>query len=602
MGTEPSGPLLQAGALEARLEGVDLRDVRWHGEEVLRHVYVAVRPPDWSTVPGVVEHRDVDAGPNSFVVRCRVLHREGDLAFRWDGEVTGRTAGGGAELVLRMSGRVLDAAGYNRIGLCLLHPPALAGTPVVLHAAGGSREEAAFPVLVGPQAEADGVLQPVLGPFRGMTLRHRAGPVEVTLSGDDFETEDQRNWTDASFKTYSTPLSRGGPHRAAAGERIVQEVRVRLPPPEAGRPRPPAPAARPSLGPPTGVRLGGVGLLAEATGAPLDDVGRALLRRAAPDHLRLEVRHPGDVAAPAGLAADLAVPVHLALHLPEDAGPAEARASAAAVLAGLRDLPVALVLVLPDARGREVLPPDVVDAVRGAVAAARPGVPVGGGSARHFCELNRRRPPAGGLDVGTFPVMPQEHATDDTTVVQSHQVLADVVATARSFLGPVPLAVGPVTLRAHRPASADPAEADPRQSGPFAAGWLLGELAGLLGAGVETVTAFATAGPQGVLADGVPTPSLAVLAAVAALRGGRVWPVAGYDPVRTAALAVARPGGGTRVLLADLTGRARRLALPPGTTTVRVHHPSGWVAAPEPVGEEVAVGPCDLLVLETTDA
>jgi len=26
--------------------------------------------------------------------------------------------------------------------------------------------------------------------------------------------EDQRNWTDASFKTYSTPLALGFPHRS----------------------------------------------------------------------------------------------------------------------------------------------------------------------------------------------------------------------------------------------------------------------------------------------------------------------------------------------------------------------------------------------------
>jgi hypothetical protein len=198
--------------------------------------------------------------------------------------------------------------------------------------------------------------------------------------------------------------------------------------------------------------------------------------------------------------------------------------------------------------------------------------------------------------------MPQQHATDDTTVVQSHEVLRDVVATARSFLGDLPLAVGPVTLRAHRPASTDPAEADPRQAGAFTAGWLLGELAGLLGAGVETVTAFATAGPHGVLTgDGGPSPSLAVLAAVAALRGGSVRTVTGYDPVRTAALAVSPPAGHTRVLLADLTGRGGRLPVPPGTGTVVVHHPSGWVPAPGPVGDDVAVRPCDLLMLEVSD-
>ena len=42
------------------------------------------------------------------------------------------------------------------------------------------------------------------------------------FEGDLFEMEDQRNWTDASFKTYSTPISLGWPHRAQAGQEIRQ--------------------------------------------------------------------------------------------------------------------------------------------------------------------------------------------------------------------------------------------------------------------------------------------------------------------------------------------------------------------------------------------
>src|SRR5205823_8748133 len=40
------------------------------------------------------------------------------------------------------------------------------------------------------------------------------------------ETEDQRNWTDASFKTYSTPLALGFPRRAERGQRFRQVVRM----------------------------------------------------------------------------------------------------------------------------------------------------------------------------------------------------------------------------------------------------------------------------------------------------------------------------------------------------------------------------------------
>ena len=36
--------------------------------------------------------------------------------------------------------------------------------------------------------------------------------------------EDQRNWTDASFKTYCTPLARPFPVPVQAGDRVDQRV------------------------------------------------------------------------------------------------------------------------------------------------------------------------------------------------------------------------------------------------------------------------------------------------------------------------------------------------------------------------------------------
>ena len=46
----------------------------------------------------------------------------------------------------------------------------------------------------------------------------------ATFEGEVFEMEDQRNWTDASYKTYSTPLERPFPVVVAAGAVIEQSV------------------------------------------------------------------------------------------------------------------------------------------------------------------------------------------------------------------------------------------------------------------------------------------------------------------------------------------------------------------------------------------
>jgi hypothetical protein len=48
--------------------------------------------------------------------------------------------------------------------------------------------------------------------------------MELTFEGDIFETEDQRNWTDSSYKTYSTPLSLPFPVSVTKGEKINQRI------------------------------------------------------------------------------------------------------------------------------------------------------------------------------------------------------------------------------------------------------------------------------------------------------------------------------------------------------------------------------------------
>jgi hypothetical protein len=44
------------------------------------------------------------------------------------------------------------------------------------------------------------------------------------MEGDVFEMEDQRNWSDASYKTYVRPLALPWPYRIPAGETVTQRI------------------------------------------------------------------------------------------------------------------------------------------------------------------------------------------------------------------------------------------------------------------------------------------------------------------------------------------------------------------------------------------
>ena len=75
----------------------------------------------------------------------------------------------------------------------------------------GSTTETEFPRLIAPQ-----------NPFKELAgLSHEVAPgvwADWRFEGDVFETEDQRNWTDASFKTFCTPLRLPFPVEVPAGD------------------------------------------------------------------------------------------------------------------------------------------------------------------------------------------------------------------------------------------------------------------------------------------------------------------------------------------------------------------------------------------------
>jgi hypothetical protein len=152
-------------------------------------------------------------------------HIGGDLDYAWQGSASGSDA----SMTFSLAGTCRSAFEFNRIGICVLLPPSeFAGAAYKLTGPAGEID-GRLPEMVGPQAIIDGVYEGVCAPFTRFVARLADG-LEVTLafSGEVFEMEDQRNWTDASFKIYSTPLSRPRPQRAESGDGIRQDVTLTI--------------------------------------------------------------------------------------------------------------------------------------------------------------------------------------------------------------------------------------------------------------------------------------------------------------------------------------------------------------------------------------
>ena len=482
---------LRAGPLTATLDRGELRWIRLDGREVLRGIYPAVRDPSWLTVPARIEGLGVDAGEQGFSVSFRAHYETREIRFAAETRIEGAPDG---TIRYVHDGRALSTFDRNRVGLCVLHPTdGCAGRPCLIEHGDGRLTLGSFPSEVAPH-------QPFLDVRR---IRHAVAPgrlLEVEVDGDWFEVEDQRNWSDASFKTYATHVGLPLPARLWAGDRVRHEVVVRLVdgelPPLPARDRRPATA---QVAPtPSSPR---VGLALAAAPPSAQEIERVRLVRA--DHLRVDV-HLGRPEWTSALvsAVEAARACGIALVPAVFAGDsAERELHSFRNECARLDAPVECPFVFREATHRS--DPALLALARTVGLAAERAL--GGGAAGPFADVNRNRRAVEGADRVAFELCPQVHARDEATILENLTSMPDVARSARAFAPAAALWLSPVrfALAAHGP--------DPRLTTPFAGPWVAGLLAAAARAGVEALTFAQAFGTHGLLAGEALTPAAAAL-------------------------------------------------------------------------------------------
>lgn len=521
-------------------ETASLRYLKAGGAEVLRGVYAAVRDENWGTVPFTLEKVKLEHHEDSFSLDFDSVHRRGDIHFVWHGRVEGKRN----RLEFAFDGEAKTAFKHNRIGFCVLHPMSAAGAACVLEHTDGAREEGRFPEPVAPHE-----------PFSDLrAVEHEVAPglwAVVTLTGDTFDMEDQRNWTDASFKTYCTPLAEPFPVAVRAGDRVRQRVSVRLEgtPPITGENETRTFTLlddRKKL-PRLGVGAGG----APSSGKVLERLGELNL-----DHLRVDVQLGADYATNLRqklMEADvLSVGLELALHT--GAGDLEAFAEA------FPQLPVHRFLIFHE--NEKSTTARTLGGARRALAPFYPDTPLFGGTDAFFTEVNREPPPVGAHDGLVYSLNPQVHAFDDASLMETLPAQAETVASAVYLAGGKPVVVSPITfkMRYNPNATGDSslslaAQTEPRQHTLFGAAWTLGSLKHLTLSAASSLTYFEAAGPLGLMStDGEPYPLFDVFREVGARREAEVVGSISSHPLEIEGLALAH-GTEVHLLLANLTPR-----------------------------------------------
>lgn len=584
---------LEAGPLAMLFEPNEgfLRYIRVGHQEVLRGIYAAVRDRNWGTVPPRLSNLKLEKGEQDFRLTFDVLCKQREIDFFWQGSIAGDSGG---SVTFAMRGVARSTFLRNRIGLCVLHPILCAGVPCTVEKVDGTVIAGKFPKSISPHQ-----------PFREMrAITHEVTPklrAEVRMEGDSFEMEDQRNWTDASYKTYCTPLRIPYPVEVPEGTLIEQSVTLTLrgeAPAGAGGRMERTPVLTVTTAGKSPVALPRIGVGMASHGQGLTDRELDRLKALNLAHLRADVRlsEPGWQGV-LHLASDqakaLGAKLEAALFLSDDAE-TELRALAGE-LERLRPAVAAwLVFHVREKSTTE----QWVRLARRRLSGYDARVPFASGTNAYFTELNRERPPAQALDQVCYSINPQVHAFDNSSLVETLAAQAETVASARQFVGELPVAVTPVTLRPRfNPNAAGPAPepgpgelpepVDVRQMSLFGAGWTLGSLRYLSESGVASVTFYETTGWRGVMETeaGSPVPErfrsirggvfplYHVLADAGEFAGGEVIPAVSSDILAVDGLML-RQDGKARVLLANLSPERRRgrinLAGLAGTVFVKV--------------------------------
>jgi D-apionolactonase len=471
-----------------------LRRVKSSGVEVIRAIYGTVRDKNWDTIEPRLEIERIEQGHDSFALHFSAHHEEDPISFSWKGTIEGR----GGVLEFTFDGRATKSFLRNRIGICVLHPIVeCAGKPCRVRHSDGAWREQSFPRFISPHQPLKDIRALSWSPSDRIQAN-------IELEGEVFEMEDQRNWTDASFKTYSTPLELPFPVEVASGEQIRQRFVLSLVTEHGGISSPEESAAKIIISAgSTPKPVPKIGLSAAASSLPHSSFDRERLARLRLNHLRIDLRFSD------------ANWETLLRRAQEDAVAISSRLQCALFLTNSAEQDLL--------DFRDAIAPELVDIClifhEGEKSTASQwldlaerhlgenGFRLATGTNAYFAELNRQRPPRRAH--ACYSINPQVHTFDDLSLLETLEAQPSTVESAAQLCDGN-LILSPITLRPRfNPNATDPAKqrelpstatTDPRQQTPFCAAWTVGSLAQLMPLDrIESLTFYETTGPRGIM-------------------------------------------------------------------------------------------------------
>ena len=484
---------LIAGPLTLEYSEGSLWNISNGSEEAIRRIYLVFQDINWTSRPFIIKDEIWQIADRSFSAKIKAQgsHDAKDLSIEL--EITGSESG---EITYGFSASTAVSFLRNRLGLCLLHPIAgLSGRECELTKADGAVEISRFPDAISPN-------QPFLN-LSGISHKLQSGQVvSVKFEGEIFETEDHRNWSDASYKTYCTPISLPFPAQVTPGEVLSQKITISISGENA-----------------TSISMNESAIITVGDKAiELPEIGLGLSED--PAHL--------NVTEYAGFE-DLAIK-HLRLALN---GNSQIRSAVERALLVTQQLEIDLDLAIKAESPQQlkaILEPiiELKDQIRSfyIFSASEKSTPIGfiqvaeeslgenskivGGTDLYFTELNRNQGSVDFIDQVNFSINPQVHSFDDRTLIQNTASHKAIATNAHRIAKGKKVSIGPITLRPRYNPNATqpnkdlsntalPSSVDARQRTWLAEGWTAMSIRSIAESeSISTLTYFETLGWRGI--------------------------------------------------------------------------------------------------------
>ena len=484
---------LIAGPLTLEYSEGSLWNISNGSEEAIRRIYLVFQDINWTSRPFIIKDEIWQIADRSFSAKIKAQgsHDAKDLSIEL--EITGSESG---EITYGFSASTAVSFLRNRLGLCLLHPIAgLSGRECELTKADGAVEISRFPDAISPN-------QPCLN-LSGISHKLQSGQVvSVKFEGEIFETEDHRNWSDASYKTYCTPISLPFPAQVTPGEVLSQKITISISG-ENATSMSMNESAVITVGD-KAIELPEIGLGLSEDPAHLIVTEYAGFEDLAIKHLRLALNGNSQIRS----AVERALLVTQQLEIDLDlAIKAESPQQLKAILEPIIELKDQIRSFYIFSASEKTTP---IGFIQVAEESLGENSKIVGGTDLYFTELNRNQGSVDFIDQVNFSINPQVHSFDYRTLIQNTASHKAIATNAHRIAKGKKVSIGPITLRPRYNPNATqpnkdlsntalPSSVDARQRTWLAEGWTAMSIRSIAESeSISTLTYFETLGWRGI--------------------------------------------------------------------------------------------------------